>query len=381
MCRFYIEIIKNRSDIEGYENYILKELSFYERCNYIGDYQLKSIYFGGGTASLLSPDAIFKIVKRCLAVFKQHTDLQITVESHPNVVDLKYLQAVYQRGVNRISFGIQSFNDDDLHILGLRQRADTNRSILEYARAIGFDTVAIDLIYRIPHQKEETFFENIQKAIDMGVTSFSLYSLELQERQSLLSDTQPSADEDRQLFYKSRDIMLRNGFEHLAQPDFNRSGHINQDVKVSWMAPQGQAIGLGAGAWSYFNDSVYCGIHNINRYKNALDATRFPVLTGQRMTQDDQMSRYMVLGARCLHIPIEPFTSYFGISPLDVFYRELQFLESKEMITVTPQVISLTDKGIYHVDNVSKEFYSYANRCRLQPFSCGIAADSEKGEL
>jgi oxygen-independent coproporphyrinogen-3 oxidase len=63
MCRFYIEIIKNRSDIEGYENYILKELSFYERCNYIGDYQLKSIYFGGGTASLLSPDAIFKIVK------------------------------------------------------------------------------------------------------------------------------------------------------------------------------------------------------------------------------------------------------------------------------------------------------------------------------
>jgi oxygen-independent coproporphyrinogen-3 oxidase len=378
MCRFYIELIHDRSEIEGYENYIIKELAFYKNSPAIQNMHLKSIYFGGGTASLLKPEALKKIIDSCLDVFERHEEVQITLESHPNVVDIAYLESVCEYGVNRISFGTQSFDDDDLRMLSLRQKAESNKKILKDARKAGVDTVAIDLIYRIPGQKDDTFYANIQCAVDLGVSSFSLYSLELQEQQKNIKGQQQTMDEDKRLFFESRDILLRNGFEHLAQPDFNMPGHTNQDVKVSWVAPQGQAIGLGAGAWSYFNDAVYCSNHNIKMYEEALDKGEFPILAGQHMNIEDEMSRYMVLGARGLRIPKLPFEEHFGISLEDVFFRELHFLEDKGLIRMTDKEVVLTDDGQYHVDNISKEFYSFANRCRLQPFSCGIASNMVK---
>jgi oxygen-independent coproporphyrinogen-3 oxidase len=373
MCEFYTEPIHDRSEIEGYENYVIRELSFYKDSPAIKNNHLKSICFGGGTPSLLKPEAVKKIIDSCLKVFELHEGVQITLESHPNDVNYDYLSAICQYGVNRISFGIQSFNDDDLRILELRQKSDSNKAILGDAYKVGFETVAVDLIYRIPGQKDETFLSNIHEAIDLGSASISLYSLDLQESQKNLFSQQQSMEEGRRLFFESRDFLLKKGFEHFAQPDFYMPRHINQDMKVSLLAPQGQAIGIGAGAWSYFNNAVYCSIHNLDKYKKELDRGLFPVFVGQCLNIDDEMSRYMVLGARVLRIPTEPFFLYFGVALEDVFYRELRFLAEKELIKCSAKEIELTDKGLYYIDNVSKEFFSFANRCRLQPFSWGIA--------
>jgi oxygen-independent coproporphyrinogen-3 oxidase len=373
MCEFYTETIHDRLEIEGYEDYVIRELSFYKDSPATKNNHLKSICFGGGTPSLLKPEAVKKIIDSFFKVFELHKDVQVTLESHPNDVNYDYLSAVHQYGVNRISFGIQSFNDNDLQILELRQKSGSNKAILRDAYEAGFETIAVDLIYRIPGQKDETFLSNIHETIDLGATSISLYSLDIQETQKNLFSQQQSMEEGRKLFFESRDFLLKKGFEHFAQPDFYMHGHMNQDMKVSLLAPQGQAIGIGAGAWSYFNNAIYCSIHNLDKYKEELDRDVFPVLAGQRISIDDEMSRYMVLGVRVLRVPTEPFFQYFGVALEDVFYRELRFLEERELIKCSAKEIALTDRGLYYIDNVSKEFFSFANRCRLQPFSWGIA--------
>ena len=121
-------------------------------------------------------------------------------------------------GVNRVSFGIQSFDDADLRLLKLKQREEQNVKILQTALEVGFDTVAADLIYSIPNQTIDVFLSNVNKLISMGVSTISLYSMGLSERQEDLYDLMPSQEVEHQMFSESMQLLLENGYVQVAQP-------------------------------------------------------------------------------------------------------------------------------------------------------------------
>jgi oxygen-independent coproporphyrinogen-3 oxidase len=368
MCPFYVELVKNRDDLLGYADAVIKELRMYSKANVLKKLNLKTIYFGGGTASLLYPEDIGRIINNIKELIPHKTEVEITVEAHPSVVNYNYLSAIRAHGVNRVSFGIQSFKEDTLKILGLKQTPETNRKALENAIRLGFKTVSADLLYRTPGQTFYDLEQQLKEFLSFGITSLSAYSLELSVREGNLKEMQPDENIDQEMFYLINDTLTELGWHHTAQPDYSHSEHIHQETIVTWKAPQGQTIGLGAGSCSAFNGVNYYNVHDIKEYLNVISEGCLPILTGQAYTLEDAMSRYPVLGARCFNILGKPFKDSFGINFIDVFGPEVRKLEEQGLVKRNETGVEVTKKGKYYVDNISKTFYSLANRCHLQPW-------------
>lgn len=368
MCPFYVEIVKGREDLIGYADAVIKEFKMYAKSNLLDKLNLKTIYFGGGTASLLYPKDIKRIIDCIKEVIPHKDEIEITVEGHPSVVDYDYLKEIKEYGVNRVSFGIQSFRKDELKTLGLRQTPEDNRRALENATKLGFKTVSADLLYRTPGQTIEDLKKEIKEFMDCGITSMSAYSLELSVREDNLQNLQPEESIDKEMFYLINDTMNEMGWNHTAQPDYSHTDHIHQETIVTWKAPQGHTIGLGAGSCSAFNGSTYYNVHDMKEYIETVEKGWLPVLAGQTYTLEDAMSRYAVLGARCFDISGEHFKKIFGVEFNEVFGQEIRLLESQGLVERKGTGIVVTRKGKYYVDNISKTFYSLANRCHLQPW-------------
>lgn len=368
MCPFYVEIVKSRDDLLGYADAIIKELKMYAKANVLKKLNLKTIYFGGGTASLLYPEDIGRIIKNVKELIPHKNEVEITVEAHPKTIDYNYMSALTAYGVNRVSFGIQSFREDTLKTLGLRQTPELNKKALQDAIKLGFKTVSADMLYRTPGQTLEDLKQQIDEFLSYGITSLSAYSLELSVREGSLRSLQPDDNVDREMFYLINDKMNEIGWNHTAQPDYSHPDHIHQETVVTWKAPQGQTIGLGAGSCSAFNGVSYYNVHDINEYLKVVSEGCLPVLTGQTYTIEDAMSRYLVLGARSFDMQGKPFRDTFGVELTEVFGPEIRLLEEQGLLRRNGTGVEVTRKGKYYVDNISKTFYTVANRCHLQPW-------------
>lgn len=379
MCGFYVEKVNDRSFSQKYADALVKEIKTYEKYFDFSQKKLKAIYFGGGTASLLEARDIERLINSIKKVIKQHTYVEITVENHPSVATSEYLHNLKEIGINRVSFGIQSFFNEDLKILGLIQREYQNKFILQEALELNFSSVAADLIYAIPNQTIEHFLSNVKYLVSMGVHTVSLYCMGLSERQKNLQSLMPDQNTEKEMFFKSMHYLLDSGYIHMAQPDFCLPGHTNFDNEITWKAPQGEQIALGAGGFSYFNDYIYCNTHNSKKYMEDVDKKGFSIQYIQKITLDDQMSRYMVLGVRCFYISDKYFKKYFGISFFDIYGQEIRLLQSQGLVCIKEENgekgLLITEKGKYYVDNISKTFYSPANRCRLQPYCYDIGKE------
>ncbi|WP_407375520.1 coproporphyrinogen-III oxidase family protein [Methanobrevibacter sp.] len=378
MCGFYMEIVKDRSFSKEYTDALICEFETYVKSFDFSEKKLRAIYFGGGTASLLEAKDISRLITNIKKAIPNSNLVEITVENHPSVATSEYLSELKHVGINRVSFGIQSLFDEDLKILGLRQRKEQNIQILDAALNLGFDTVAADLIYSIPNQSIERFMRNVEQLVSMGISTISLYSMGLSERQQDLYSLLPGRETEKEMFTQSMNYLRNFGYIQVAQPDFCLPNHINADTEITWKAPQGEQIALGAGAWSYFNNFIYCNTHNSKKYIADVINQGYSIQQLQKSTIDDQMSRYMVLGSRCFYIPDSPFKSYFGISLFDVFGQEIRLLNQQGLINIEEDSINVTDEGRYYVDNISKTFYSFANRCRLQPYCYGLGEEWRK---
>lgn len=368
MCPFYHEIIQDRSDLAGYATALEGELRSFAASPAMADMEVTCVYFGGGTASLLPATDVGRLLGIVSDAFDVASGLEVTLEGHPVTLDDRYLCSVRDCGVTRLSMGVQSFMDRHLADLGLHQSCEGNRRAIRAARRAGFRTVAVDLIYRMPSQTAEEFEADLAEALSEGVNSISAYSLELSVAGAGSLGVQPDDEADRAMFYSAHDMLTRLGWDHMAPPDFAEPGHWHKEISVSWKAPQGQVLGIGAGAWSCFNGAVFCNVHDMAEYERVIDDGLLPILTGQAMTLDDAMSRYPVLGARCFDIPAEPFHQSFGVGLLDVFAQEIGDLCELGLIEATDRGVHVSRKGKYYVDNISKAFYTAANRCRLQPW-------------
>ncbi len=378
MCPFFHEIIESREKLAGYADAIIQEFLFYENAGLFADLNLRAIYIGGGTGSLLSPDEIGQIIRQVRSSIKSKKEPDISIECHPITVNSDYLRQVLDVGVNRVSFGIQSFDERFLQSLNLKQQPEQSTEILSQAVSLNFNTVAMDLLYRLPGQTISDLRNDLQTTLDLGVSSLSAYSLELSVQQFPTKDQQPSDEVDRQMFYAINDKLSEEGWEHVAQPDYVKHGHQNQEIDVTWAAPQGQWLGLGAGAWSTFNCRLHCNVHDLTSYMRLIREGKMPILRSQPFDLSDAMSRYMVLGARCFNLPGKPFAEAFGVSMFDIFAQEVEMLSDLGLVAIEGDNLRVTKKGKYYVDNISKHFFSASNRCRLQPW--GAAAHGAVAE-
>jgi oxygen-independent coproporphyrinogen III oxidase len=323
---------------------------------------LQFIYFGGGSPSVLSPQQFHRIISGLSQAFTFTPGLEISVEAHPSHLNREYLAALKETGVNRISSGIQGFDDEFLKRIGAQHSAAQAFSAIEATTAT-FGTMAIDLLFRCEGQTLPHWESQLTQALQLpGVNHISCYSM-IAEPMDKLPDVMMEAE----MTLLAHELTQQAGMVHYASCasggfDFCPPGQECRYEAQHWGAPQASFLGLGPGAFGFMGGQTTVNCLDVNHYIKSLAAGRLPLASVTAATPEEAQRRYFVLGVKTLNVPLAPFEQLFGQPAHTVFEREFQQLASLELARHTPESLTLTPLGRLYVDTVSSIFFSPQER-------------------
>lgn len=287
----------------------------------------ETLYFGGGTPSLLEPAQVESIVDRARRLYALAEDAEITLEANPGTVDRDRLAAFREAGINRLSLGVQSFDDEQLAFLGRIHSAAETRAAFEAARQAGFDNIGMDLIHTLPGQTEADWRRQLQEAVSLSPEHISAYGLTLEDGTPLTSEYEagrfslPDNDEAGRLYLLTAEFLTAAGYEQYEIANFSRPGRRSRHNQAYWhWLPY---LGFGAAAHS-FNPSPFPGLrrHNhddLQTYLDAMGKGILPEAEKTPLTRDEAMGEWLFLALRTTDgfLP-EEFSATFGLPVTEV---------------------------------------------------------------
>src|SRR5712692_7246249 len=262
----------------------------------------ETIYFGCGTPSLLEPDEIARIIGACDEAFDVSTDREVTMEANPETVTDARLAAYRAAGVNRLSFGVQSFREDELRRLSRLHSADRARAAVGEARAAGFDNVSLDLMMWLPEQRVSDWLESVDAAIALGPDHLSLYLLEVYPNAPLKDDMararwSQAPDEDAATMYLEAMARLEDaGLEQYEISNVARQGRQSRHNLKYWA--DGEWLGFGCGAHSTRAASRWKNISSTTDYINVVAGGASPAVDLRRLPPAEQLGDALFTGLR-----------------------------------------------------------------------------------
>lgn len=328
-------------------------------------HKLDSIYFGGGTPSLMDSRQVARLIEQAESLFGLSSQAEITLEANPGTVDYRRLADFRQAGINRLSLGIQSFDDHMLATLGRIHTADEARAAFTAARRAGFSNIGIDLINSLPGQTQEMWGTELEQALQLAPEHISVYGLTIEadtlfsslyaESSPLLPDEDLSAD----MFEAADDLLCSRGYEHYEIANYARPGFRSQHNCGYWH--RDGYLGLGAGAHSCLQDSDYgtrfSNAASLNEYTSALHKGELPRINVMPLSREDAVAEHMFLGLRLSDgISFETFKGRFGVNLTEVFGKELEILQSQQLLTVDQTAVRLTRRGMLLSNQVFRHF-------------------------
>lgn len=264
--------------------------------------RLNTIYFGGGTPSLLPSDYVETMLRHVLSIYPSVSEPEITVEINPGTVDGETLSHYREIGINRLSIGVQSFDDRELRLLGRIHTAGQAEQILQRADQIGFKNINIDLIYGLPGQSFETWRYTLEKTVSLSPEHISAYELTWSDStvlgKQITSHSLPTPDKDKNadMYLFTSAFLNDHGYEHYEISNFARSGYRCLHNEGYWTGRS--YLGLGPSAHSYFEGKRFWNVSDIRNYIDVLSQNRFPL--GGKETIDGHQNTFekMILGFR-----------------------------------------------------------------------------------
>jgi oxygen-independent coproporphyrinogen-3 oxidase len=342
-------------------------------------------YFGGGTPTALETDQLLRIVGACFEHFPIRPGAEISIEANPDTVDGEKLRALWDVGIRRLSFGVQSFKEEFLSVLGRTHGVAGALASIERARRTGFQNIAIDLIYRVPGQTLDQWREDLQLAIDLGIEHISTYCLFLDPGTRLYNDTlagrvadYPDEETEIAMYELTQEMLGEAGYHHYTINDFALPGRESEHHQINWKAPQRSYVGLGPGAFSYVDGAdgsyIYCTQHGLGDYLASVEEGRLPVRLANRLDRTERMARYMVLGLRCLVVERAPFRRLFGVDMEEAFAEPIARLKEWGLVESDDRRLWMTDRGKHFASNVLKAFFTEPNYAKPQPIGVELFA-------
>jgi oxygen-independent coproporphyrinogen-3 oxidase len=369
--------------VRRYLNALKKEIKMIGDKPTMKEGTVSALNFGGGTPTSLTTDQFIGLLDHC----KQHFDIapsaEISIEANPETADENKLKALLDWGVNRISFGVQSFNDCFLKMVGRAHKAEQSAAAIKTARRLGLENIGIDLLYRIPGQTVTDWENELDRAVELEIDHISIFSLLLnpgtqlfKERLSAKVPPQPGEETEIAMYERAMEKLSQAGYRHYIVYDFALPGKECEYHSICWQVPQREYPGLGAGANSYLQGYLYTNINPLDQYIRALENDHLPVSFGRKLTREDEISRALVLGTKFLHVGKKEFKEQFGVEMDDVFGDIILRLENWGLITNNQDAIDITPKGMIYMSNVNKAFYGAEHKGKPQP----IAVKLQQGE-
>lgn len=344
-CDFYTEVAPN--SIQAFVDALLIEIE--QRKNYLETAVIETVYFGGGTPSVLNVDQWKQIFSKIYACFSINIDAEITLEANPDDLSYVYFTDLQTLPFNRLSMGIQSFNNEELQFVN--RRHDAGQAIAAVARAqrFGFDNISVDLIYGLPKQSLEQWEYNVQQALDLGIQHISAYGLTYEEGTKLWKQRAKSLviETPDELMIQMSDYLrnaLRNaGYEAYEISNFALSGFRSRHNSSYWkMIPY---LGLGPSAHSYNGQSRQWNVASIKKYNSAL-AQGIEYFEIEMLTERDNYNDYVMVALRTSEgIDTNKIKNEFAENFHKHCIKSAQkYLLSDDLIEIE-QFLSLTDKG------------------------------------
>ncbi len=321
----------------------------------------RTIYIGGGTPTALNAHQMKKlleIVQKYVVVAKAE---EFTVEMNPGTVDREKLLLLQQAGVNRLSVGVQSFDDNCLQKIGRIHTAQEAVNTIELAHNLGFDNISLDLIYGLPQQDREIFTQSVERALTLPVQHISIYGLQLEEgtafqRMADMGKLHLPTDELVEVMY---DYIVEKlpeaGYQRYEISNYALPGYESKHNLSYWQDVD--YLGLGSGAHSYWQGTRYENPIGIDDYISVLEAGRLPATLEEQVDRQAHMEEYCFLGLRtAAGIDKNLFQRKFGVDLFTVYGRTIEKLVAQDLLQHTARGIALTTLGMKYGNQVFGEF-------------------------
>jgi putative oxygen-independent coproporphyrinogen III oxidase len=331
-----------------------------------------SIFIGGGTPSAIDAEDISDILDAVRKNYNVSDKAEITIECNPGTMDKKKAVIYRKAGINRISFGLQSTDNNELRMLGRIHTYEQFMESYKIAREAGFDNINIDLMSALPGQTMENFKAVLEKALSLGAEHISVYSLIVEEGTRLSDNIDsfppiPSDDEDRQMYYMTKEMLSSYGYEQYEISNYAQKGYECKHNLKYW--ERCDYLGFGIGAASLYGGRRYTNISDIGRYMdvlaeitNALDKSYVNELLQIRtdmeeLSKEDEMSEYMFLGLRKTKgIDITDFKEEFGTDIKDIFGEAIEDNIARGLLIHDGNCLYLSKRGIDISNTVMSDF-------------------------
>lgn len=352
-CDFSKVFIKNQP-VDAYLQALIREFESYDIK------KLRTLYIGGGTPTSITAEQL----EYLLTNLTKHLDLSVleefTIEANPGDLTEDKIEVLKNSAVNRVSLGVQTFNDKHLKQIGRSHNEAQIYSTISNLKKAGFHNISIDLIYALPGQTMEDVKENVAKAIALDIPHLSLYSLILEHHTVFMNKMRrgklqlPKEDLEAKMFEYIISELEANGFEHYEISNFTKPGFESRHNLMYW--DNAEYFGVGAGASGYLNGVRYRNRGPIQHYLKAV-AEGNARLAEEVLTKDEMMEEELFLGLRKKSgVSIARFEEKFGLSFEDRYGQIVRELCEQGLLVTDDKMIRMTKKGLFLGDTVAERF-------------------------
>lgn len=352
-CDFYSII--NYDNVSNYLIQLKEEINYYSQL-YASGREVISIFFGGGTPSFMEPEYISEIITYIKQNFQVSNKVEITLETNPGTVDEKKLKNFKQANVNRISIGVQSFDENELKFLTRIHDSKTAIETVHAAENAGFEDISVDLIFNLPNQSKETWQNNLIQAVNLPITHISTYSLIL-EKGTILNKLvidgkvkMQDSDYDADLYEKTIDILLDKGFIQYEVSNFCLPGYECEHNNAYWRYKD--YLGFGTSAHSFVDGKRWWNYSSLNFYIEKISKNHEAIAGYEKLTTQQIHDEYVMLAMRSKGLCISDYKNYFKDNWLKESFDTLNKLKTDGYLSIDDNFIKFTPKGYALCDEI-----------------------------
>lgn len=357
-CDFATDVFKNTETVERYVAALTKEIENFSRFSTLDSRLVDTIYFGGGTPSLLSPRQLEKILDSIHRKFSVEKNIELTMEMNPATVTLETLKEYRRLGVNRASFGAQTFDDTELKRLGRRHTAADVRETIELLRKADFANVSFDLIAGLPRQTLADWERNLDEALKLKPEHLSLYLLEIHEgtplAEQVRSGRQPLPDEDLagEMYELMLDKTAARAYVQYEISNFSLPDFESKHNSKYWRCEPVYAFGVSAHSFDG-NRTRWSNERDTNKYVSLVENNQTPVVEKIELDEKQLAAEFAFLRLRLSNgLSFGEYENRFGIDLRAEFAADLRRLEDAGLIALDADFLKLTRKGFVFSNEV-----------------------------
>ncbi len=321
---------------------------------------VETIYFGGGTPSILPISDLKFLIDEVYRNYKVAENPEITVEANPDDLSEERIIELSKNKVNRLSIGIQSFFEDDLKLMNRAHNSEEAQKCLEIATQY-FDNISLDLIYGIPGSSNEKWKQNIEKALSFGIPHISSYALTVEPKTALDKFIQkgiikaPDDEVAQEQFHILVATLKENGFIHYELSNFSKPDYFSKNNSSYWLGKK--YIGIGPSAHSYDGKNRGWNISNNGLYIKSIQANEIPIET-ENLTETDRYNEYIMTGLRTIWgVSLARIEQEFGEKFLTYLNNQSVKFIADDLLSLSDGILTTTKKGKFLTDGIASDLF------------------------